>query len=77
MEFGTLEAIIGGVSAGLGISLMPRSIISKHKDEGALRVFEMPDSFSRMKTEFITRKDSFVSSALQAFIGALPSLPIQ
>jgi DNA-binding transcriptional LysR family regulator len=73
MEFGTLEAIIGGVSAGLGISLLPRSVIHKHEAEGSVRTYAMPDSFGHMKTEFITRKDSFVSSALRAFIGMLPS----
>jgi DNA-binding transcriptional LysR family regulator len=73
MEFGMLEAIIGGVSAGLGISLLPRSVIRKHEVEGAVRTHAIPDSFSHMKTEFITRKDSFVSSALRAFIETLPS----
>ncbi len=30
MEFGTLDAIIGCVSAGLGISMLPNSVIAKH-----------------------------------------------
>jgi DNA-binding transcriptional LysR family regulator len=71
MEFGMLEAIIGGVSAGLGISLLPRSVIRKHEAEGAVRTHAIPDSFSHMETHFISRKDSFVSSALRAFIGIL------
>lgn len=73
MEFGMLEAIIGGVSAGLGISLLPRSVIYKHEAEGTVRTHAVPDKFTHMKTEFITRKDSFVSSALHAFIGTLHS----
>lgn len=72
MEFGMLEAIIGGVVAGLGISLLPRTVVSKPESEGALRTHEVPESFRLMKTDFITRKDSFMSSALQAFIGLLP-----
>lgn len=73
MEFGTLEAIIGGVSAGLGISLLPKSVIRKHEEDGSVRTHAIPESIRHMKTEFVTRKDSFISSALQAFIGMLPS----
>ncbi|MFD0675404.1 MULTISPECIES: LysR family transcriptional regulator [unclassified Paenibacillus] len=73
MEFGTLEAIIGGVAAGLGISLLPKSVIRKHEEEGIIRMHAIPDSISHIKTEFITRKGSFVSSALNAFIEALPN----
>jgi len=72
MEFGTLEAIIGGVSAGLGISLMPRSVVQKHAAEGAVRLHEMPASLRESETTFITRKDAFASSALKAFMDRLP-----
>ncbi|MBD2867413.1 hypothetical protein IDH41_02405 [Paenibacillus sp. IB182493] len=72
MEFGTLEAIIGGVSAGLGISLMPRIVVQKQPAETSLRAHDLPASMNRMKTAFITRKDSYASSALRAFIEALP-----
>ncbi|KIL39321.1 LysR family transcriptional regulator [Gordoniibacillus kamchatkensis] len=68
MEFGTLEAIIGGVAAGLGISLLPRSVVGKHEADGAIRVHAVPDTIRHMPTTFITRKDSFASSALRAFI---------
>ncbi|MCS7461949.1 LysR family transcriptional regulator [Paenibacillus doosanensis] len=72
MEFGTLEAIIGGVSAGLGISLLPQAVIAKQEAEGSLRAHPFPEPLRRMKTEFVIRKDSFVSSALRAFIEMLP-----
>jgi len=68
MEFGTIEAIIGGVSAGLGISLLPRSVTSRHEGEGIIRTHEVSDPLGHMKTEFIMRKDSFISNALRAFI---------
>ncbi|WP_254639768.1 LysR substrate-binding domain-containing protein, partial [Cohnella sp. GbtcB17] len=38
MEFGTLVAIVGGVSSGLGISLLPLSVVAKGAEEGLLRV---------------------------------------
>jgi DNA-binding transcriptional LysR family regulator len=67
MEFGTLEAIIGGISAGLGISLLPRAVLNKAEVEGRIRIHTIPEPFSRAQTVFITRKDTFVSSALRAF----------
>jgi DNA-binding transcriptional LysR family regulator len=72
MEFGTLEAIVGGVSAGLGISLMPRIVVVKQEADGTLRSHPIPESLKYMKTHFITRRDSFVSSALYAFMETLP-----
>ncbi|NOU97137.1 LysR family transcriptional regulator [Paenibacillus sp. LMG 31456] len=71
MEFGTLEAIIGGVAAGLGISLLPKSVIRKHESEGVVRLHEIPDSIRHIQTHFITRKDSYISSALRAFIESM------
>lgn len=71
MEFGMLEAIVGGVSAGLGISLMPKAVTQKHEEEGLIRTFDIPESYRYIKTEFITRKDAFVSSSLNAFMGML------
>lgn len=68
MEFGTLEAIIGGVTAGLGISLLPRTVVQKHEAEGSIRLYPLPEALSQMKTEFIVRKDSFISSALRTFM---------
>jgi len=71
MEFGTLETIIGGVAAGLGISLLPRSVVGKAEAEGRVRLHAIPETFSRTSISFITRKDAFVSSALRAFLQGL------
>jgi DNA-binding transcriptional LysR family regulator len=68
LEFGTLEAILGCVAAGLGITLLPRSIVgaSQHGDE--LAIHELPASEARVETLFVRRRDAFVSSALAAFL---------
>ncbi|KAA8755463.1 LysR family transcriptional regulator [Paenibacillus sp. UASWS1643] len=72
MEFGTLEAIISGVTSGMGISLLPEIVIRQQIASGNLRKHSLPSGISRMMTHFITRKDAFVSSALGAFIAMLP-----
>ncbi|MFC4810248.1 LysR family transcriptional regulator [Paenibacillus sp. GCM10023250] len=74
MEFGTLDAIIGGVTAGLGISLLPLSVIRKQREDGLIRVFRL-EGQRTMTTMFITRKDAFASSALTAFTAMIPAAP--
>lgn len=71
MEFGTIEAILGGVSAGLGISLLPASIVQKHEEEGSIRVCNIPNTYQNIETVFIYRKDAFLSTPLKALIDAI------
>ncbi|SFB46979.1 DNA-binding transcriptional regulator, LysR family [Cohnella sp. OV330] len=71
MEFGTLEAIVGGVSAGLGISLLPLSVVSKAAAEGALRVHPLPEPYNRIRTYFVVRRDAYVSRPLALFMEEL------
>ncbi|MEF3301972.1 LysR family transcriptional regulator [Paenibacillus sp. GYB003] len=77
MEFGMLEAIVGGVRAGLGISLMPKAVIGKQAAEGAIRMHDIPESYRHIRTNFIMRKDGYVSSALRAFLNMLPEAAAQ
>ncbi|CAM3700156.1 LysR family transcriptional regulator [Cohnella lubricantis] len=71
MEFGTLEAIIGGVEAGLGISMLARSVVAKKAEEGTLRIHELPAPDRRLRTSFVMRKDAFVSRPLQLLLEEL------
>ncbi|GJM78950.1 putative HTH-type transcriptional regulator YusT [Paenibacillus sp. HMSSN-139] len=68
MEFGTLEAILGGVSAGLGISLVPRIVAEKQEQGGSVRIHEVPEAMRHMKTELIYRKSAQPTSALRALL---------
>lgn len=68
MEFGTLDAILGCVSAGLGVSLLPRSVIEKHVQEGTLRVHSIPYPYGKVKTVFIYRKDKYMPTSLKKFM---------
>lgn len=68
MEFGTLEAIIGGVTAGLGISLLPKSVISRTAEAGLVHLHPIPEKYRHSSTFFVTRRDSFIPSSLQELI---------
>ncbi len=68
LEFGTLEAIVNCVGAGLGVTLLPRSLIGRVWQERIVAVHPLPAAEARVETAFIRRKDGFVSSALDAFL---------
>ncbi|MCC6466981.1 MAG: LysR family transcriptional regulator [Alphaproteobacteria bacterium] len=68
MEFGTLESIIACVSAGLGITMLPRSLIGPVWRDGRMAIHALPGPESKAETQFIRRRDALASSALTAFL---------
>jgi len=66
LEFGTIDAILGCVAAGLGVTLLPRSILAAA--QGRIVVHELPPAEAAVETLFVRRRDAFVSSALGAFL---------
>jgi DNA-binding transcriptional LysR family regulator len=69
MEFGTLETILACVAAGLGITLLPRSIIGASRFSDCLAALGLPPSEANVETVFVRRRDSAMSSAMMAFLG--------
>ncbi|CAB3395012.1 LysR family transcriptional regulator [Kyrpidia spormannii] len=69
VELGSVDGILGCVAAGLGISLVPRSIIRNEQHD--LSVHELPDGYGKVPTVFIRRKDAFLSPALAKFIAVV------
>jgi DNA-binding transcriptional LysR family regulator len=68
LEFGTIETILGCVAAGLGITLLPKSLVGAVSRDRPVGVHELPPADALVDTSFIRRRDSFVSSALAAFL---------
>jgi DNA-binding transcriptional LysR family regulator len=68
LEFGTLEAIFGCVSAGLGITMMPRALIGRVCDTGRVSVHNLRQVDAMVETVFVRRRDGFASSAQSAFL---------
>ena len=68
LEFGTLEAIVSCVSAGIGVTLLPRTLVSALWERRPLRIHPLPNGAGWVDTVFIRHRDAFVSSALQAFL---------
>jgi DNA-binding transcriptional LysR family regulator len=67
LEFGTLEAILGAVAAGLGITLMPRALVGPTWRGERIAVHALPKAEARVQTLFVRRRDMLCSSALVAF----------
>lgn len=74
LEFGTLEAVVGCVAAGLGVTLLPRALIGPVWREG-IRMHALPPQDGIVETVFVRRRDSHVSSALAAFLAAVRAAP--
>lgn len=68
LEFGTLEAILNCVAAGLGITMLPRSLVGPVLEDGRVAVHGIARDEAMVETTFIMRRDSYVSSALTAFL---------
>lgn len=68
MEFGSLDAIISCVSAGVGVTLLPKAIVAAAWQDGKVAVHELPADRARAETVFIRRHDAYVSSSMTAFL---------
>jgi len=67
LEFGTIEAILGAVAAGLGITLLPRALVGPAWRGGRIATHRLPSSEAKVQTVFVRRRDMLSSSALRAF----------
>jgi DNA-binding transcriptional LysR family regulator len=68
MEFGTLEAILGGTSAGLGVSMLPKSAVKRMADQGLIRFYVIPEAYRNYQVYFVFRKDFFQTRAFERFL---------
>ncbi|WP_346832396.1 LysR family transcriptional regulator [Pseudomonas abietaniphila] len=71
LEFGSIDGIIACVSAGVGITLLPRGVVADAWQEGRVAVHELPPAFSQVETVFVRRIDSHFSSALATFLDSV------
>ncbi|CAG7619479.1 HTH-type transcriptional regulator GltR [Paenibacillus solanacearum] len=76
LDFGSLEVILGCVYAGLGISLLPRSVVARAEQLYALSCQELPEAYGRVPTCFIHRKDVTPTLAVQLFLNMLTGVII-
>ena len=68
LEFGTLEAIISCVGAGLGVTLLPKALIGSVWHQGRVAIHPLSHGEGLVETVFIRHRDAYASSALRAFL---------
>lgn len=65
IEFDTLESILKGVAEGLGVSLLPKSILPKNHN---LYVYDLRDDFKELSIKFIVNENKKFNDSLKSFI---------
>lgn len=68
MEFGTLETILRSVAEGLGVTFVPKSAVIHMEQSGLIRLYTLPEQYSKIKTVFIRRADTYLTSTMEKFI---------
>ncbi len=67
MEFGSHEGILGCVSAGLGVTLFPVSLIYRLNYNDKLRIYKLPKNIGDLNIHLIKRKDMITTRAMKEF----------
>jgi len=75
LEFGSLDAILSCVAAGVGVTLLPQGVVAQAAAAGKVSMHRLPAELARMQTLFIRRRDGYVSSALGAFLEMAQRVP--
>ncbi|MBP2309107.1 LysR family transcriptional regulator [Azospirillum melinis] len=70
MEFGALDAILGCVGAGMGVTVIPRAVVERNPWRDLLAARPLPDALARMPTQFVRRADAIETASLRAFMEA-------
>jgi DNA-binding transcriptional LysR family regulator len=68
LEFGTIDGIVACVSAGIGISLLPRALLEAAERDGRVTLHALPPVEAMVETNFVRRRDGVTSSALRALL---------
>ena len=67
MEFASLDAIITCITAGVGVTLLPKELVDDIWRTQSVAVHELPDQ-ALVETVFVQRRDHHPTSALNAFL---------
>ncbi|ABV61911.1 LysR family transcriptional regulator [Bacillus pumilus] len=67
MEYGTLEGVLKCVENGLGVTVLPKSMVESRM-QGRFTCHPLPEPHRIVPTVFIRRRDSYMTSALSHFM---------
>lgn len=67
MEFGTLDAMLGCVAAGMGYALLPQSTVEAQRYRFVIHSLELPDAIGRVETWFAAAERASWTPVLASF----------
>ncbi|MHA4870957.1 LysR substrate-binding domain-containing protein [Duganella sp. PWIR1] len=73
-EFGTFEAIIGCVAAGMGVAMMPREVLKQRSLAKTVRVHALAPAVAHVQTMLVWRRDIVQHAARDAFAATFGAL---
>jgi DNA-binding transcriptional LysR family regulator len=68
LEFGTVEAMLGCVAAGMGVTLFPHFVLARSPYRAVLRTHRLPAHLAQVPTMFIRRRDGLRTRAMTTFL---------
>ena len=68
VEFGSLDAILGCVAAGIGVTLLPRAVVQAAATASRVALHALPPREAMVETLFVRRGDGLMTSALAVFL---------
>jgi DNA-binding transcriptional LysR family regulator len=68
MEFASLDAIVTCITAGVGVTLLPKTLVDRLWTDHSVTVHELPADQARVETVFVRRHDHPPTSAVNAFL---------
>lgn len=71
MEFGTIDGVVGCVAAGLGITMLPRSVVERSARTREVSIHELPKPYRHVETQFVTPKAQVRSLALTRLLDVI------
>ncbi len=76
LEYGTFDAILACVSAGMGLTLLPAALLEQWAPGTPCRRCRCQGQEGDAETVLVRRTQSYVSSAMRAFLDALPEIEV-
>ena len=66
-EFNSTGAVVASLCAGLGMALLPQSLLAPYQKDSGISIFKLPEKYSSVQTYFVYRKDLYHTAAFRKF----------
>ncbi|WP_018718818.1 LysR substrate-binding domain-containing protein [Arhodomonas aquaeolei] len=74
-EFGTVDAMLGCVAAGMGFAMLPATVVAARGAGYGVHGLTLPEDVASVVTRFVAPPEAASSAALTAFMAMLPAPP--